>query len=79
MALFTLAEAQTNLDTAKQAYQAALTGKSYTYMNGGSSRTVTRQDLSQLKSEMLYWQSIVNSLSGVTSNRQKVMIPRDLR
>ena len=41
--------------------------------------TVNRQEILTLKSEMIYWQSMVNDLSGVTSNRQKVAIPRDIR
>ena len=79
MASFTLAQAQENLERATQAYQNALSGKGYTRMNGGSSMTMQRQEILTLKSEMIYWQNMVNDLSGVTSNRQKVAIPRDIR
>jgi len=76
---WTLAEAQANLQTAKDAYRAALTAANYTYMNGGSSRTVVRQKLETLKAEMMYWDGIVSRLDGTSKGPQRVAIPRDFR
>lgn len=79
MANTTLAEAQDMLAKCKVAYENALNGQGYTYMNGGSSRTVTRQRIETLKAELNYWQGVVNRLDGTTPSRTKMVIPRDVR
>lgn len=52
----TVVEINAYLTELKTAYNAAISGKSYTIGSGGNSRSYTRQDLQQLRGEISYWE-----------------------
>ena len=60
----TLADAQLALTATKEAYFAALGGKSYTINLGGTSRSVTRNDAEFLRKEWERWELIVSNLQN---------------
>ncbi len=65
----TLAEATEFRTKAKEAYEAAISGKSYTINTGGGSRSITRQDASWLRKELQYWD---NEISKINSNQKGI-------
>lgn len=71
---WTLEEIQDNLNTWKQAYQAAASNKSYTI----DGRTLTRQDIATIKKELAYWQDELANINGQRINRVMRVMPRDL-
>lgn len=73
MARFTLTEAREFRALWLEAYKAASTGKSYTIEN----RSLTRQDLAQIKKELSYWDDIIDGLTGRSSGRVISIIPLD--
>lgn len=52
----TLAEIDEIIAELKLAYRAAVAGSSYTINLGGTSRTISRQDVVKLREELQYWQ-----------------------
>lgn len=74
--LWTLEEAQEMLEGWKNAYKAVMSAKSYTI----DGRTLTRQNIQEIKQEMQYWQDIIAQITGQQCNINRVMrvIPRDL-
>lgn len=46
-------------DTFKAAYLAVASGKSYTIATGGTTRVLTRQDLTSVRDEYFFWQDKV--------------------
>ena len=69
MAGITLTEAESNLAALQTAYSALIGGvSSYSISTTGSSRSLTRRDLSELREEITYWDSQVKKLTrgGIT-------------
>jgi hypothetical protein len=60
----TLAIAEANRDIALKAYTAALEGASYSINTGGTSRSLSRQQIDKLRHEYEYWLLKVSELSG---------------
>lgn len=67
--VWTLTEVTEFYTEFKAAYLALISGKSYTINTGGTSRSLTRQDLSTVKKEMMFWKNeaekINNDNSGI--------------
>jgi len=59
---FSLTEAQEFYSLWKEAYIAVSSGQSYSINTGGSSRSLTRLNMAEIKKEMLYWQNIIKNL-----------------
>lgn len=66
--IWTKPELEALIVTFKAAYTAALQSKSYTIGN----RTLTRQDLPEIKAELEYLQSELNRASGLPSGMVRV-------
>jgi len=73
---WTLEEATEMLLGWKEAYKAVMSAKSYTI----DGRTLTRQNIGEIKKELQYWQDIIDQITGNTCGINRVMrvIPRDL-
>lgn len=56
-----LATAQSKLTAAQAAYDAALTAQSVTHADG---RQIRRFDIDKLRSEVQFWQRVVNTLTA---------------
>ena len=69
MPLWNLTEATEFLTLWQAAYTALIGGKNYTINTGGTSRSLTRQDLDMAKREMMYWKNYVNQLGKTNPNR----------
>ena len=64
----TLAEATAAALAAKTAYLSAINSQSYTYEMGGSKRSLTHQEIEDLRSHWIFWQGEVDRLSGNSSS-----------
>jgi hypothetical protein len=67
--LWTLTEAQEFLTLYTDAYKAIVSGKSYSINTGGTSRSLTRQDLEEIEAKMFYWKNYVRQLGESNPNR----------
>lgn len=74
--IWSLDEAKDFLRIWTEAYKATAMAKSYTI----DGRTLTRQNLQEIKNEIAYWQDIIAQLNGQQCNINRVMrvVPRDL-
>jgi hypothetical protein len=52
----TVAEIDSILTDLKASYQSAIKAKSYSVGTGGNSRSLTRQEMTQLRNEIQYWE-----------------------
>lgn len=66
---FTETEIKEFIDLWTDAYKALTTGKSYSINTGGSSRSLTRQDLKLVREELQYWQGELKKLETASQNR----------
>jgi len=48
----------------EEAYLAVLSGSSYSISVGGNTRTFTRQNMKELRSEMQFWSSYISKLNS---------------
>lgn len=71
----TLAQAQSYLDELKRAYFACMSGKSYTINTGGTSRSLTRNNLKELREEMVFVEQEIKSLESGRSVNIKYITP----
>jgi len=66
---FTLTQIDGFIANIEAAYNAAISGKSYTINTGGTSRSVTRNDADKLLTQLQYWQGerekVVNGGTGI--------------
>lgn len=65
----TLAEIDSTIAIIKTAYAAVLSGKAYTLSTGGTSRSVTRQDMGALRDELRYWEAERARVAGTGGRR----------
>lgn len=72
----TLEKAQEFFDAWEKAYLAVSTGTSYTFSSGGSSRTLTRGNINEIREQMQYWASVIDRKNGLR-RRVKFATPRD--
>lgn len=72
----TLEQAQARLQAYLDAEEAVLTGQSYRMDMGGSSRQLTRADLSSIQKGIELWQARVNQRSRTGGLRVAEVIPR---
>ncbi len=68
---FTLSEATEFYTLWKDAYIALAAGKSYTISTGGTNRSLTRQDLPNVKAEMQYWKNQIDKINNNQSGIKK--------
>lgn len=71
MAGFTLEQAQAQLDAWLAASTATATGKSYTIQVEGNSRSLTRNDASEILKMINFWRAEVTRLTPAASRRPR--------
>ena len=67
--LWTLAESTEFLTLWTAAYKAVIAGQSYSINTGGTSRSLTRNNLKEIKDEMMFWKNYVNQLGETDPTR----------
>jgi uncharacterized protein with PIN domain len=68
-------EAQQYLDKLKEAYFACMSGKSYTINTGGTSRSLTRNNLKELREEMTFVEQEILAFRNGRSVNVKYITP----
>ena len=71
MAGITLAQAQTKLDAWLTAEAALATSQSYTMSVDGSSRSLTRANLREVRETVKYWDNKVKELTAAARGRNR--------
>lgn len=74
MAGITLAQAQAQLDAWLAASTNVATSQSYTIDTGNGSRTLTRADAAEIRSQIKFWDGQVKRLSS-TRGRTRYLVP----
>jgi hypothetical protein len=75
MATWTLKEIDGFIANLKSAYTSAISGKNYTINTGGTSRSVTRNDIVSLLNQIEYWQLEKSKLDGDSGIPTKFITP----
>ena len=76
MSIFaTAAEGREYLAELKAAYRAVMTGKSYTINTGGTSRSITRNNLSELRDEIVFVESEIQTMETGSGLNVKYITP----